>query len=61
MKTPPSGFALKVGAAALNKVRLLLTLVVQHWNDELSVVALAGTVNAVLLCPTPRQSTHPDH
>lgn len=31
IKAPPSGFALKVGNASLNKYMLLLTLTLQHW------------------------------
>lgn len=34
MKTPPWGLALKVGKAALNRWKLLLTLIDQHYNDQ---------------------------
>lgn len=32
IKAPPSGFALKVGRAALNKCKLLLTFIFQHYS-----------------------------
>jgi hypothetical protein len=60
MKTPPSGFALKVGAASLNKERLLLTLVDQHYSNQPRNLQLSMAVFAVLLCPILRQSMHPD-
>ena len=34
IKAPPSGFALKVGNASLNKYMLLLTSTLQHWDDN---------------------------
>lgn len=61
MKTPPSGFALKVGAASLNKERLLLTLVDQHYDEKLSIFKHLRVVLAVLLCPILRQSMRLDH
>jgi hypothetical protein len=61
MKTPPSGFELNVGAAALNKERLLLTLVAQHYDYKFSIFKLTRADFAVLLCPILRQSVHPDH
>lgn len=59
-KTPPSGFAFRVGAAVRNSQRLLLTLVVQHchWSvSGLESTVSCGDIIKPYPIPNPPSST----